>query len=676
MKQRISLLIILTALVTISTSAADFRKEVGGIEVIADGAPLAIPFYGGVNIPKPRLLDYDGDGLLDLFIVDQDGRLAYLRNVGSPTQPTWDPVSWRFADLDVGTWAILADIDADGDFDLFCDSRSSGAAFYRNESIGQTLDFRLEDTAFGGFNTEFNNTPAFVDLDGDNDLDFFYGNTGGFLEFYRNDGDSATPSFSFITGFYDSVYAFPGGLGGPAPGLATGVEHGFSNISFADIDADRDLDLFWGDLFNFSLYFFPNLGDTTESALQLQSESYMPSPTQGFNHATFGDLDGDNDLDLLIGVAVAADINALRRYINIGDSTFAEFEEIDLNLLDQIDLGSSAVPTAGDIDGDGDHDILIGAMNGQLTFMENTGSPVTPQFVLGDGTWQGISPGSNAAPVWIDLDHDNDLDLIVGYVSGRIAWYRNDGTPRNPVMTEVTTSLADIKVDQLALPQLADLNGDGLVDLLVGEFDFNGLANLRLYANTGDSANPVFSEITRSLLPIDTRRQTVPSLTDWDNDGRIDLILGTDQPGLMLYRNVADSGNWPDSTTLLPQPDTIAAFDDGRQLTVLMLDIDDDGDRDLLVGEQEGGLNFHRALGTCCVGTVGNVDADSTGTVDLADLTRLIDHLFISFVPLACAPEANVTIIEPGRDRVGLDDLSGLIDHLFITFAPLATCPD
>lgn len=73
---------------------------------------------------------------------------------------------------------------------------------------------------------------------------------------------------------------------------------------------------------------------------------------------------------------------------------------------------------------------------------------------------------------------------------------------------------------------------------------------------------------------------------------------------------------------------------------------------------------------TCCTGTTGNVDCDGIKSVDIADLTVLVDHLFISFDELCCEAEADMV----SDSSVDIADLTALVDHLFISFAPLAGC--
>jgi len=72
----------------------------------------------------------------------------------------------------------------------------------------------------------------------------------------------------------------------------------------------------------------------------------------------------------------------------------------------------------------------------------------------------------------------------------------------------------------------------------------------------------------------------------------------------------------------------------------------------------------------CCVGFTGNIDCDSNNKIDIADLTALIDHLFIDRNPLCCPREANID----GAGEINIADLTFLIDHLFIDLPSTAVC--
>jgi len=74
----------------------------------------------------------------------------------------------------------------------------------------------------------------------------------------------------------------------------------------------------------------------------------------------------------------------------------------------------------------------------------------------------------------------------------------------------------------------------------------------------------------------------------------------------------------------------------------------------------------------CCIGTTGNVNFDPDDKVDIADLSRLIDVLFISFFPLYCVAEGNID----GKGGTDIADITFLIDHLYFNFQPLPQCPE
>lgn len=285
----------------------------------------------------------------------------------------------------------------------------------------------------------------------------------------------------------------------------------------------------------------------------------------------------------------------------------------------------------------------------------------------------GIDVFQHAVPELIDWDADGDLDLLIGTGSGYVQYWRNDGDSSSMQLSLADSQLAGIKVDQFAVPRAADLNDDGLVDLLVGEWDFNSSANILLYENVGSPGSPSLSLRTHRLLPVQSFRDfTLPCVYDWDGDGRLDLLLGRSTPGLTWWRNTSPEGSFPDSLTMIARSDTIPGSASGAYLSARLIDIDADGDDDLFIGEEDGGLNFFRNNSSCCAGTTGNVNGDQSDDVDIQDLTRLVNFLFVTLEPLDCPQEANTTGDIAGE--VDIADLTRLVNHLFVTFEALAPC--
>jgi hypothetical protein len=140
--------------------------------------------------------------------------------------------------------------------------------------------------------------------------------------------------------------------------------------------------------------------------------------------------------------------------------------ELADSALAAITRGSHTTPTLGDLDGDGDLDLLVGRSSGYLTYFRNDGSPAVPRFTLVADEWEGIRPGRRSAPHLADLDGDGDLDLLVGSDDQGVVLYRNEGTRSTPRFTRDSTFTLD--VPPISAPAAGDLDGDNIPELIVG----------------------------------------------------------------------------------------------------------------------------------------------------------------------------------------------------------------
>ncbi|HEX5068826.1 MAG TPA: VCBS repeat-containing protein, partial [Vicinamibacterales bacterium] len=166
------------------------------------GRPYEFPFLGGFDVPRPQFADIDGDGDLDLFLQEYRGELAFLENTGKAAAPTYVWKSDRFQDLNVGEWYRFVDLDADGDLDVLAEQPFSNIKFYRNTGTKTQPRFEdggaLKDTDGKPLFLDRQNIPAIVDLDCDGRLDLFIGRVEGLVTRYEAT-DRGSLTFAFLT---------------------------------------------------------------------------------------------------------------------------------------------------------------------------------------------------------------------------------------------------------------------------------------------------------------------------------------------------------------------------------------------------------------------------------------------------------------------------------------------
>jgi len=589
--------------------APQFERRVYGIEVQDEGGTAySHPFLGGFNIPRPHLVDIDGDGDLDLFVQEYSSAVMLFENVGSAAEPRFVWRTDKYENLDVGEWYHFADVNLDGTFDLLAEQRFSLIRFWRNDGEPGSPAFELVtesllDTAGDAIFSDRQNIPKVGDIDCDGRLDLMLGRLEGTITRYEADGvdENGAPKFRHVTDRFQDIEIIGQVMGDEpfaaatlAGGAGRPTLHGANTMALEDIDGDGDLDLFWGDFFEPGLLFIENTGSCTTPSLRSEPESFprnAPIATSGYNAPAFGDLDDDGDNDLLVGVLGGAynpNSTSIDNFLFLRQQAPNSFDVVTRRFVSNLDLGSETFPAFADLDADGDLDMLIGNkiqpddnQTGKLFRFENVGSADEPVFRL-RGSMPEFTGQYHFAPAIGDLDGDGDLDMIMGTWQDAMMLVINEGSAQEPRWVIAEEEFVTLTRGRNATPALGDVDGDGDLDLFVGESS----GDVNFYRNDGGPGAPEFVLVSDKFNDIDAGRRSVPALVDIEGDGDLDLVLGSEANGLMLYRNqgsasVADFV-LDESFTVSVHPFAAPAFADS----------DGDGDADLFVGGIGGGLLY------------------------------------------------------------------------------------
>ncbi len=461
---------------------------------------------------SPTFADIDADGDPDLLVGNKEGKICLFRNDGNVHSPIWNQIIDYYNSIDVGSEStpVLVDIDADSDFDLFIGKDNGNISFYRNVGTKILASWYLVTESYDSIDVGSSSIPIFTDLDGDGDLDLFVGEDQGNINYYRNIGNKTTPDWELFSDNYNSIDV--GKRSSPA---------------FADLDDDSDLDLFIGQDEG-KILFFRNDGSIYLPSWTKITETYLFMDIGAFSKPALADVDGDSDQDLFVGEE-EGNLNFYRQEESLPQTSWSTITE---NYF-AIQAGEHSSPAFVDIDGDADLDLFIGKSDGRMDYYENMGDSKTALWNLYSDYYNSIDVGSYACPVFADIDHDNDLDLFVGQMYGKIFFYRNDGTSKAPFWSQISEDFDSIDVGGYSVPAFGDLDLDGDYDLLVG----NGEGRIYFFRNEGTPYSHSYALISNFFDSIDVGDRATPVLSDFDSDGDWDLFIGESKGGLCFFRN-------------------------------------------------------------------------------------------------------------------------------------------
>lgn len=520
---------------TSSNGILSFEPVNNGASIESDydfGSPFTAPIYT-VSVDVPSIVDYDGDGDMDIFAYTEQSTTVYYFQCLQVEDGTCDIVHYNCANRCYG---------------MFGESPESFA-------ILEGADFNC------GFNVTNPHAPTqmhtgssicSIDLDNNGIKDFVIGDVSenNLAAIYFQDAVNGLDSATTVQ------FDFPAQVGGgPALNLPL-----FPAAYYVDVNNNAVSDLLvspnsyaTAEDVN-SLWLYTNAGGESSPNFQFTQDDFLQHEMIELGTGAYPvleDVNADGLKDLLITNRKYFDpitpsnnhTSRIYCYLNNGTSNYPSFNYLSNNWLPLFtDTLDSKYLAFGDDDGDGDRDLLIGVQNGYLVRYENAASTANGYAfsdngeLLKDNNGVIIDVGQFATPQWVDLNEDGLLDLVVGEKNGNVNYYANNGT----------ATVASYVFQEDTLGGMVATNILGIFGYSVPHFFKN-------------------------------------DVNEWE------VLLGTETGQVNHFSNV--SGNLVGDFTLVTTD--FEGINEGERCAVWFDDITADGKRDLFIGQIGGGLGFY-----------------------------------------------------------------------------------
>lgn len=505
-------------------------KHNGYLKFNSNSGPVNI-FASGLDVPAVVDMNFDGD--LDIMTFGQFGTtMNYFENLSVETYGQCE-LNLLFEQID-DCWAHIVE---------------SGTK--REVNIDTSCGFLK-----GGGNPRHSGTTLLgFDQGGDQDMDFVMGNISfPNLILVENGGDKDS---AFVAS-QDTLY----------PSYDTSFDCNIFGVSFlADVNNDGLKDLLAAPnepkrSQNLTCsWYYKNVGDSNNYIFEFVTDTFLIADMLDFGEGAspvFVDVNQDGKKDIISGnygyfKSTVSMVSSLAYIQNVGtDSSFA-FRLVERNFASIAQYRfNSAHPTFGDLDDDGDLDMLIGEEAGFLHYFENTAGAGNPlSFGAPVTRYASIDVGSYSTPFLFDADADGDLDLIVGERDGNINYFQNNGTASNPSFnsTEDNSFLGEVNVrlpgffQGFSTPVISRLDTSDQLFLLSGSQQ--GLVKVYVF-NRDSLLSGSFSLVYETFSGINEGENSSLSITDLNDDEFFEMVTGNYRGGLSFYSQT-DSIQTPDT---------------------------------------------------------------------------------------------------------------------------------
>jgi hypothetical protein len=620
-----------------SPAAAQFTYSLDQtIPVEISGRFLDNPWAGGINSAQFNTLDLNDDGVNDLIVFDRaSGRLVTFLNEDNEYRHAPDYA--RLFPPGVSHWMLLRDFNCDGKKDLFT-SDPFGISVYVNTTTGGQLSWRAFNNGLplltigfsGNINLKVNESdlPAIDDIDGDGDLDVLNVRFAGLgtVEWHKNlsienTGQCDSLQFQRVTQNYGNfeecscgVFAF-GQTCADLDGGGRTAHIGGKNLLSIDLDNDGDHELLFSEESCNRLYALNNTGTlAAASYTSVGLYSFSTTNIPLFPAPFVEDVDFDGKKDLLISPNLSGRTytnwlveNSVYLFRNTGTTQAPVFNFVKNDFLqdEMIELGDYSVPAFGDVDGDGDDDMIVGTYAnenfvGRIFHFENTGTATLPSFRLTDNDYFGLTNiySYNFKPQIVDMNGDGRLDIAftsTGLSNGitSLRYLRNvsDEGIRFNSESWIETNFNIGVTENLSI---VDVNLDGKVDFLIGK----ATGALEYWENT-DPSGGFNSMVKRSGSYLGQANNTsqlnaVVATGDLDADGIEDLAMGTHRGTLKIFpdfRNFDPDVSDPlEDIIFNPTIDSVVSINLGGRIWPTTANLFGSDKPAIIVGNTTGGL--------------------------------------------------------------------------------------